>query len=141
MLISVKEISSGLEITRYCASSIKESFDGKDYPLTDYTHTEYLEDPVVEEVNPADWRIYVGSFFDRFDTYGNEAKIIILASTNAVVQGIITDALSRKYIGLHERKAELTAALNLIQTLLPEITLDITAIIETIPTSEELYNG
>ena len=88
-------------------------------------------------VDPAAWRIYVGAFFDRF----GDAKIPILASENTIVQALIKDASVRQYIGLVERKEELTQMLGLLQTLVPGIALDVTAILETAPTDEERWNG
>ena len=93
------------------------------------------EQPVV--VDPALWRIDVGSFFDRF----GDAKLAILSSENPVVKAMITDASVRKYIGLIERNEELTQMLALLQSLVPEITLDVTAILETEPTDAERWNG
>ena len=92
-------------------------------------------EPEPTPVDPALWRIDVGSFFDRF---GN-AKLSILASENAVVKAMITDASVRKYISLIERKDELTQMLGLLQSLVPGISLDITAILETEPTEAERY--
>lgn len=88
-------------------------------------------------VDPAQWRIDVGSFFDRF----GDAKLAILASENAVVKAMITDASVRKYIALIERKDELTQMLGLLQSLVPGISLDIAAILETEPTDAERWNG
>lgn len=97
--------------------------------------------PDVEEiptpVDPALWRIDVGSFFDRF----GDAKLAILASENAVVKAMITDASVRKYIALIERKDELTQMLGLLQSLVPGISLDVVAILETEPTEAERWNG
>ena len=86
-------------------------------------------------VDPANWRIYVGAFFDRFSV----DKISILASDNAIVQALIKDASIRQYIGLVERKQELTQMIGLLQSLVPGVSLNVTAILETEPTSEERY--
>ena len=93
------------------------------------------EQPVV--VDPALWRIDVGSFFDRF----GEAKLAILSSDNTVVKAMIMDASVRKYIALVERKDELTQMLGLLQSLVPGISLDVAAILETEPTDAERRNG
>ena len=92
-------------------------------------------EPEPTPVDPALWRIDVGSFFDRF----GDAKISILASENPIVKAMITDASVRKYISLIERKDELAQMLGLLQTLVPGISLDITAILETTPTEAERY--
>lgn len=92
-------------------------------------------EPEPTPVDPALWRIDVGSFFDRF----GDAKISILASENPIVKAMITDASVRKYISLIERKDELAQMLGLLQTLVPGISLDVVAILETEPTEAERY--
>ena len=47
-------------------------------------------------VNPAEWLIDVGPFFDRFGA----AKMALLTSTNATVQALIKDLQIRKWIDL-----------------------------------------
>ena len=94
-------------------------------------------EPEPTPVDPALWRIDVGSFFDRF----GEAKLAILSSENAVVKAMIMDASVRKYIALIERKDELTQMLGLLQTLVPGISLDVAATLETEPTDAERWNG
>ena len=94
-------------------------------------------EPEPTPVDPAMWRIDVGSFFDRF----GDAKLAILSSDNTVVKAMITDASVRKYIALIERKDELTQMLGLLQSLVPGISLDVAAIIETEPTDAERWNG
>ena len=137
-LFVVSEKASGSEVTRYAANAITEAFDGKNYPLTEFDHAEYIEDAVAETpVDPVLWRIDVGSFFDRF----GDAKLAILASENTIVKAMITDASVRKYISLIERKDELTQMLGLLQSLVPGICLDVTAILETEPTDAERWNG
>ena len=94
-------------------------------------------EPEPTPVDPALWRIDVGSFFDRF----GDAKLAILSSDNAIVKAVITDASVRKYISLVERKDELTQMLGLLQTLVSGVTLDVSAILETQPTEAERWNG
>ena len=93
------------------------------------------EQPPVSD--PALWRLDVGSFFDRF----GDAKLPILSSENTIVKAMITDASVRKYIALIERKDELAQMLALLQSLVPGISLDVTAILETEPTDAERWNG
>ena len=138
MIVIVTRKSDGEEVTRYAANAITEAFDGKNYPLTEFDHAEYIEDAVAETpVDPVLWRIDVGSFFDRF----GDAKLAILASENTIVKAMITDASVRKYISLIERKDELTQMLGLLQSLVSGISLDVTAILETEPTDAERWNG
>ena len=134
MIVSVRRKLDGVEVTRYAAQAVTE-IDG--YPFSDFGHVEYIEDAPVQAIDPAHWRIDVGSFFDRF----GDAKISILASENPIVKATITDASVRKYIALIERKDELTLMLGLLQTLVPGISLDAAAILETEPTEAERWNG
>ena len=134
-LFVVTEKASGSEVTRYVAIAATESVG---YSFADFDHAETPEapeQPVV--VDPALWRIDVGSFFDRF----GDAKLAILASENTIVKAMITDASVRKYISLIERKDELTQMLGLLQSLVSGISLDVTAILETEPTDAERWNG
>ena len=134
-LFVVTEKASGSEVTRYVAIAATESVG---YSFADFDHAETPEapeQPVV--VDPALWRIDVGSFFDRF----GDAKLAILASENTIVKAMITDASVRKYSSLIERKEELTQMLGLLQSLVPGICLDVTAILETEPTDAERWNG
>ena len=48
-------------------------------------------EPEPTPVDPALWRIDVGSFFDRF----GEAKLAVLSSENSVVKAMIMDASVR----------------------------------------------
>ena len=134
MIISVIRKSDGIEMSRYAAQAIT-ALD--DYPFSDFDHVEYVDEPIAEGVNPAKWRIHVGSFFDRF----GGAKLPILSSDNALVQAMITDSSVRQYIGLYERRTELTQMLDLLQTLVSGISLDVNAILDTEPTEAELWHG
>ena len=134
MIFSVRQKIDGVEVTRYAAQGVTE-IDG--YPFADFDHVEYVEDAPEQTIDPAMWRIDVGSFFDRF----GEAKLAILSSENAVVKSMIMDASVRKYIALVERKDELTQMLGLLQSLVPGISLDVAAILETEPTDAERWNG
>ena len=137
MIYSIIRKSDGVEITRYGAASIVETINGTAYPLTEFDHVEYVADSPVVSIDPALWRIDVGSFFDRF----GDAKLPILSSENAIVKAMITDASVRKYIALIERKDELAQMIALLQSLVPGISLDVAAIIETEPTDAERWNG
>lgn len=135
MIVSVRNKTNGEEVTRYAAVSIRD-IDG--YSMAEFDHVEYVEDAAAETpVDPSAWRIDVGSFFDRF----GDAKIPILASDNAIVQALIKDASVRQYIALVERKDELTQMLGLLQTLVPGVSLDVAAILETVPSDVERWNG
>ena len=98
------------------------------------THNHLLQVPeAVQETTDADWRIYVGAFFDRF---GAE-KISILSSEDAVVQALIKDASVRQYIGLRERRDELAQMIGVLVS--KGFPLDAAAILDTEPTEDERW--
>ena len=98
------------------------------------THNHLLQVQEIEpETTDADWRIYVGAFFDRF----GDQKIGILASEDAVVQALVKDASVRQYIGLRERRDELAQMIGVL--VAKGFTLDAAAILDTEPTGAELW--
>lgn len=70
-------------------AGIGDTWDG-----SDFTAPIAPTPPVVP--NPTEWLIDIGPFFDRFGVH----KIPILANTDVVVQAIIKDTMSRKWIDL-----------------------------------------
>ena len=124
---------TGKFVYRYQADAPIE-WNGMEFATHD--HTEVVEpDSVVSALDPAQWRIHVGAFFDRF----GEAKIPVLASENQTVQAIIKDVSVRQYIALKERRAEILSALNLLQ--LAGFAIDPLAILDVIPTADEVWHG
>ena len=109
--------------------------DPVEWPGMEYAaHNHLLQVPeVVPETTDADWRIYVGAFFDRF---GAE-KISVLSSEDAVVQALIKDASVRQYIGLRERRDELAQMIGVL--VAKGFTLDAAAILDTEPTEDERW--
>ena len=98
------------------------------------THNHLLQVQEIEpETTDADWRIYVGAFFDRF----GDQKIGILASEDAVVQALVKDASVRQYIGLRERRDELAQMIGAL--VAKGFTLDVAAILDTEPTEDERW--
>ena len=98
------------------------------------THNHLLQVQEIEpETTDADWRIYVGAFFDRF----GDQKIGILASEDAVVQALVKDASVRQYIGLRERRDELAQMIGVL--VAKGFTLDAAAILDTEPTEDERW--
>ena len=98
------------------------------------THNHLLQVQEIEpETTDADWRIYVGAFFDRF----GDQKIAILSSEDAVVQALIKDASVRQYIGLRERRDELAQMIGVL--VAKGFTLDAAAILDTEPTEDERW--
>ena len=105
-------------------------FPGMEYDR--FNHALAVDPPAPDTSNDA-WRIYVGSFFDRFGAQ----KIAILSSDDAVVQALIKDASVRKYIGLKERRDDLAQMIGVLQA--KGFALDATAILDTVPTDEEVW--
>ena len=98
------------------------------------THNHLLQVQEIEpETTDADWRIYVGAFFDRF----GDQKIGILASEDAVVQALVKDASVRQYIGLRERRDELAQMIGVL--VAKGFPLDAAAILDTEPTEDERW--
>ena len=58
--------------------------------------------------DPAEWLIDIGTFFDRFGA----SKIPTLASTDVIVQAIVKDVLSRKWIDL--KRVDVASAIDIL---------------------------
>lgn len=124
-----------LEVTIYDADTPQSDHLTAAYKLEEIVSPAVSEEVASEAViDPLAWRIYVGAFFDRFGA----AKISILASDDAIVQALIKDASVRKFIGLYEKKTELAEMLAVLVS--KGFALDVASILETEPTSEELYS-
>lgn len=96
-----------------------------------YSH--YREAPVPEPERAEDWHISRGAFFDRFGAQ----KWPILASTDPLVQAVITDCTVRQYIDLRGRAADIGAALDLL--ISKGFAIDKAAILNTKPTGSEVF--
>lgn len=127
--------SDGEEVTRYCAGQVTEQINADSYPLADFDHTEFVEGAVIAQVNPDNWKIWVGSFFDRFGQY----KLAILASDDLYVQAMIKDATVRKYIDLLGRRDELLLMIGMLQS--KGFAVDAVAILDVEPVEAEIYRG
>ena len=130
MIVSVRRKTDGSEVTRYAAQAVTE-IDG--FPFAEYDHVEYVEGETIAQVDPANWRIYVGAFFDRFGA----SKLGILSSDDAMIQAAIKDCSVRKYIDLKARRDELAQTLGYFAT--KGFALDITAVLDTEPTDSEVW--
>ena len=58
--------------------------------------------------DPAEWLIDIGTFFDRFGA----SKIPTLASADVIVQAIVKDVLSRKWIDL--KRVDVASAIDIL---------------------------
>lgn len=101
-----------------------------------HDHAAAPDDVVVQPaIIPAEWRIYVGPFFDRFGQW----KLAILSSADPVVQAVIKDCSVRKYIDLYERRADLLQVINLLKS--KGFNVDEAAILDVKPTAAEVFHG
>lgn len=88
--------------------------------------------PVVETpIDPCEWLIDLGPYFDRF---GN-AKMAVLTSTDAGVKAIIQDASIRKWIDL--RLPAVAQALAYIGSVIPAVNSTLQSAIINTPVSTE----
>lgn len=124
--------TDGAEIYRYNADAPIE-WSGMEF--ADHDHVEAT--PVVTEpatqANPTRWRIYVGSFFDRFGA----AKLAILSDPDPVVQAVIKDASVRNYIDLLGRRDELLQVIGLLNS--KGHAVDVTAVLDVEPNEDEVW--
>lgn len=127
--------TDGAEMIRYSSSQIVEQINEQSYPVADYDHTEWNPDEVQPLVDPTRWRIYVGSFFDRFGA----AKLGILSDVDPVVQAVIKDASVRSYIDLRGRRDELLQVIGLLN--LKGHAVDPVAVLDVEPGEEEVWRG
>ena len=82
------------------------------------------EPPVV--VDPCEWLIDVGPFFDRFGA----AKLAVLTSADATVKAILQDIQVRKWIDL--KRADVASSLAYVGTKVPAVDAALqTAILNT----------
>ena len=124
--------SDGAEVLRYSAA-YAQPVNGFD--LVDYDHTEWYPDNMQQPVDPDRWKVYVGSFFDRFGS----AKLAILSDPDPVVQAVIKDASVRNYIDLLGRRDELLQVIGLLN--LKGHAVDATAVLDLEPTEDEVWRG
>ena len=83
------------------------------------------ETPVV--VDPCEWLIDIGPFFDRFGA----AKLAVLTSTDATVKAILQDIQVRKWIDL--KRADVASSLAYVGTKVPAVDATLQTAILTTP--------
>ena len=86
-------------------------------------------------IDPAQWRIWVGSFFDRFGA----AKIGILSDPDPLVQAVVKDASVRRYIDLIERRDELAQVIGLLNV--KGHAVDAVAVLDVLPVMDEVWHA
>lgn len=89
--------------------------------------------PPPAAVNPAEWLIDIGPFFDRFGA----AKMAILVSTNATVKAIVSDLQARKWVDL--KRLDVAAGIDALIALgVPGVTSALkTSVLTTPVTADE----
>lgn len=91
-----------------------------------------VQDVEPEAVNPVEWLIDIGPFFDRFGA----AKMAVLTSTDPGVKAILADTQVRKWIDL--QRADVAQSVAYIGTVVAAVTPALqTAILTTPVTPEE----
>ena len=83
------------------------------------------ETPVV--VDPCEWLIDIGPFFDRFGA----AKLAVLTSADATVKAILQDIQVRKWIDL--KRADVASSLAYVGTKVPAVDATLQAAILNTP--------
>lgn len=126
--------TDGAEIYRYNADTPIE-WSGMEFASHDHIEAAPVVTEPATQVDPARWRIYVGSFFDRFGA----AKLAILSDPDPVVQAVIKDASVRNYIDLLGRRDELLQVIGLLN--MKGHAVDATAVLDVEPTDDEVWRG
>ena len=94
-------------------------------------YTLLVDAPAPTPVNPTEWLIDVGPFYDRFGA----AKMAVLTSTDAGVKAIMADVQIRKWIDL--QRADVATSLTYIGSVVAALTPAIQTAILTTPVSAE----
>lgn len=103
----------------------------------DGTFTQYVPPvvvppaPVPTPVDPTEWLIDIGPFYDRFGA----AKMAVLTSTDAGVKAILSDVAIRKWLDL--QRVDVASSLAYIGSVLPSVTGPLQASILTTPVTAE----
>lgn len=90
-----------------------------------------VQDVEPEAVNPVEWLIDIGPFFDRFGA----AKMAVLTSTDPGVKAILADTQVRKWIDL--QRADVAQSVAYIGTVVAAVTPALQTAILTTPVSPE----
>lgn len=86
------------------------------------------ESPVV--VDPCEWLIDIGPFFDRFGA----AKLAVLTNTDATVKAILQDIQVRKWIDL--QRTDVATSLAYVGSVVPSVTGALQTTILTTPVAQ-----
>lgn len=94
----------------------------------DYT---LVLEPSVPVVDPCEWLIDIGPFYDRF----GPAKMAVLTSTDAGVKAILSDTGVRKWLDL--KRTDVASSLAYIGTKVPAVDATLQTAILTTPVAVE----
>ena len=86
--------------------------------------------PVPAPVNPTEWLIDIGAFFDRFGA----AKMAVLTSADAGVRAILADLQVRKWIDL--KRPDVGQGLQYVGSVVPAVTAELQASILNDPVTD-----
>jgi len=89
-----------------------------------------VQDEAPTPVNPTEWLIDIGPFFDRFGA----AKMAVLTSADAGVKAILADLQVRKWIDL--QRPDVAQGVQYVGTVVPEVTAPLQGAILTTPVAE-----
>lgn len=120
---------------RVYAYSSDTPIEWVDFPFSDFNHiiqADITEEPIQD--TSINWKIWVGSFFDRFDPH----KLAVLSSEDPIIKAAILDASVRKYIDLQVRKNELSNLIDYIQS--KGYPVDKIKILDLVPSEEEVWH-
>lgn len=107
------------------------AIDSLDASLLGQSYAAGVFTPAAPTVDPCEWLIDLGPFYDRFAA----AKMAVLTSTDAGVKAIMADVSIRKWIDL--QRADVASALAYIGTVVPAVDATLRAAILTTPVSTE----
>ena len=88
-------------------------------------------EPPVPVVDPCEWLIDLGPFYDRFGA----AKMAVLTSADAGVKAILSDVAVRKWIDL--QRADVATSLVYIGSVVPALTGALQTAIRTTPVTAD----
>jgi len=111
--------------------TLKANWTGLDWVLVEYVAPP-VPVPPTPPVDPTEWLIDIGPFYDRFGA----AKMAVLTSADAGVKAIMSDVSIRKWIDL--KRADVASSLAYIGTKVPAVDATMqSAILNTAVAPEE----
>jgi hypothetical protein len=102
-----------------------------DASLLNHTYANGVFTPPEPSVDPCQWLIDLGPFYDRFGA----AKMAVLTSSDAGVKAILNDVSVRKWIDL--QRADVGTSLAYIGSVVPALTGALQTSIRTTPVGAE----